>query len=198
MNTRVNISLLQLFMLYICTAYGAGVLAAPRTIGIIAREDMWLSMLIGGLAMSFSLWCAISLSKRFPYATAIEYHCVLLGPIIGNILNLYYLFNLVLLTTMALRLFSSALKLFLFDLTPPYVFTFVLLGVAAYAGQYGIAPLLRLQQFIAFFISPFFIVLTLLGFCGWNLAIFCRSWREGLHRCSRAQYQVGLPIPARN
>lgn len=164
MNTRTNISLLQLFMIYVNTAYGAGILTLPRTVGSIAREDVWLSVIFGGMAMAFSLWCTLTLSRRFPETTAIEYHPLVLGPVLGQILNIYYLLNLVIIGAAGLRSFSTALKLFLFDLTPPWIITFIFLGVAAYAGQYGIAPLIRMQQFFVFIISPFFITLTLLGF----------------------------------
>ena len=163
MNTRATISSLQLFVIYGSTAFGAGILALPRSVGIIAREDMWLSVTLGGLVMCFSLWCAVTLSQRFPKATAIEYHCMVLGPIFGQLLNIYYLLNVVFIGAAALRAFSDAVKLFLFDLTPVWILLFVFLGVAAYAGQYGIAPLIRMQQLLVFVISPFYIVITSLG-----------------------------------
>lgn len=163
-NTWATISPLQLSIMYFTTAFGAGVLTLPRSVGTIAREDMWLSVILGGLAMGFSLWCAVTLSQRFPKATAIEYHSILIGPIVGQLVNMYYLMSIVFLGAAALRSFSAALKLFIFDVTPQWIILFVFLGVAAYAGQYGIAPLIRMQQFIFLIISPVAIVLMSLGF----------------------------------
>ena len=163
-NTRATISPLQISILYFTTAFGAGILTLPRGVGTIAREDMWLSVILGGLAMGFSLWCAVTLSQRFPTATAIEYHSALLGPIVGQLVTIFYLINMVFLGAAALRSFTGALKLFLFELTPQWSILFVFLGVAAYAGQYGIAPLIRMQQFILFAVSPIAIVLMSLGF----------------------------------
>ena len=125
---------------------------------------MWLSVMLGGLAIGFSLWCAVTVSQRFPEATAIEYHNALLGPIVGRLISIYYLVSMVFLGASALRSFAGAVKLFLFELTPLWIILFVFLGVAAHAGQYGIAPLIRMQQFILFAVSPVAIVLMSLGF----------------------------------
>ena len=180
MNTRANISLLQLFIIYVSTAFGAGILSLPRSVGSLAREDMWLSVILGGLAMCFSLWCAVTLSRRFPQATAIEYHSVLLGPVLGQLCNIYYLLTIVVVGAAALRSFSAAVKLFLFDLTPQWIILFVFLGVAAYAGQYGVAPLIRMQQFIVFSVVPFYTMLILLGFLRVELKNFQPFLAAGL------------------
>ena len=164
LNTQATVSPLQIGVMYFTTAFGAGVLTLPRSIGTIAREDTWLAVILGGLAMGFSLWCAVALCRYFPEATAIEYHDVLLGPILGQLVSIFYLMNMVFVGAAALRSFSGALKLFLFEATPQWIILFVFLGVAAYAGQYGIAPLIRMQQFILFFLGPLAIMLMSLGF----------------------------------
>ncbi len=163
-NTRSTISPLQIAIMYFTTAFGAGILTLPRSVGTIAREDMWLSVILGGLAIGFSLWCAVTLCRYFPNATAIEYHSSLLGPIVGQLVNMIYLMSIILSGAAALRSFSGALKLFLFEATPPWIILYVFLGVAAYAGQYGIAPLIRMQQFILMAIAPTAIFLMSLGF----------------------------------
>lgn len=180
LNTRATISPLQLGVLYYATAFGAGVLALPRSVGTIAKEDMWLAVILGGIAMAFSVWCAIRLSARFPQATAVEYHSQLLGPAVGTVVTVFYLLNMVLLGSAALRSFSGALKLYLFQLTPEWILLFVLLGVAAYAGQYGIAPLIRMQQFVLFAITPIAIVLIFLGFVRVEMKNFQPFLAEGL------------------
>lgn len=180
MNTRATISPLQLSLLYIATAFGAGVLTLPRSVGTIAREDMWLSVILGGLVMGLSLWCAVSLSQRFPKATAIEYHSILLGPMVGQLVNIFYIMNMVFIGASALRSFSGAVKLFLFDVTPQWILLFVFLGVAAYAGQYGIAPLIRMQQFIFVFVAPVALVIVSLGFLRVEAKQFQPFLAEGL------------------
>ena len=163
-NTRATISPLQIAIMYFTTAFGSGILTLPRSVGTIAREDMWLSVILGGLAMGFSLWCTVALCRYFPNDTAIEYHSSLLGPIVGQLVNIFYLMSMVLLGAAALRSFSGALNLFLFEATPHWIIQFVFLGVAAYAGQYGVAPLIRMQQFILLAIAPTAILLMSLGF----------------------------------
>lgn len=163
MNQQARISLLQLVILYISTSFGAGILSLPRDVGEIAREDMWISVLLGGLAMVFSLWCAISLGNRFPELMAIEYQRILLGPVLGQICNVFFLLSLLLVGAAGLRSFAAATKFFLFDLTPIYIIMFIFLAVAAYAGQHDLGPLIRVQQFLAILISPIYVLLFMLG-----------------------------------
>ena len=163
-NTQATLSPLQISIMYFTTTFGVSVLTLPRGVATIAREDMWLSVILGGLALGFSLWCAVALCRYFPEATAIEYHDVLLGPIVGQLVSIFYLMNMVFVGAAALRSFSGALKLFLFEATPLWIILFVFLGVAAYAGQYGIAPLIRMQQFVLIAVAPTAILLISLGF----------------------------------
>ena len=179
MNTKMNISPLQLLVLYMVTSFGAGIQTLPRSVGSVAREDMWLAVIVSGLAMGFSLWCAIALSRRFPEMTLLEYQVILLGPVLGQVLNGYYLLNMISIGAAALRSFTISLKLFLFDLTPPWILVFVFLVVAAYAGQYGIAPLIRMQQFVVLSIGPAFVGLALLGLLQIELKQFQPFLAEG-------------------
>lgn len=163
MNLRTGVSPLQFFIIVINSAFGAGMLTLPRSVADAAKEDMWLSVVLGGVVFLFSFWAVVKVSQYFPQHTCIEYHRILLGPILGQALNIALLFLMVMLTGLALRGFGIALKIMLFDLTPPQIAVAVLLLLAVYAIQYGLAPLMRFQQFIFMHNYLLFMPLVLLG-----------------------------------
>lgn len=146
MPLRQQITPLQFAFLLFNTALGAGLLTLPRPLAQAAREDMWLSALAGGVMTIGIFWCAATLCGFFPRLTLVEYHRVLLGRWLGNALTVIFLALSLLYTALALRLFIMALKLFLFDMTPTEIIFFTLLALAVYATQYGLGPLVRLEQ----------------------------------------------------
>jgi spore germination protein len=160
MNLRADVSPLQFFIITINVAVGGGMLTLPSSVADAAKEDMWLSVICGGILMLLSLWVAVRLSQYFPECTCIEYHRILLGPILGQVLNLVLLSLIVTATFLALRSFSTAIKLFILDITPLQIIFFVLLLLAVYAIQYELAPFLRFQQLI--FVPNYMMLLPLL------------------------------------
>lgn len=168
MNLQAGISPLQLFIILFNIAVGGGMLTLPRSVADAAKEDMWLSVIFGGILMLFSVWILIRLSQYFPNHTCIEYHRVLLGPILGQAVNLLVLILILSIAFLALRSFTMALKMFVLDITPPQLFLFILPMLAVYAIQYGLTPLVRLQQFVMLPNYLFFLTTISLGLLAIN------------------------------
>lgn len=180
MNKKACISPLQLFIIYINTAIGAGILTLPRSVAEIAKQDMWLSTISGGLLMFMALWTALRLSRFFPEHTSMEYHPLLLGSALGHVVNIVQICLLLGLASLAVRTFAFAINFFLFDVTPQPVFIASILLVAGYAAQYGYAPLLRMQQVSFLFSYAIFISLLLLGLLDINMEPFLPILSEGI------------------
>lgn len=163
MPLRQQLTPLQFAFLLFNTALGAGLLTLPRHMAQAAREDMWLSVLAGGVITMAAFWCAATLCGFFPRCTLVEYHRVLLGRWLGDALTAGFLALSLLYTALALRTFTMAVKVFLFDMTPTEVILFALLALAMYATQYGLGPLVRLQQILLPGSMLLFLVIFLLG-----------------------------------
>ncbi|MDU4959360.1 MAG: endospore germination permease [Sporomusaceae bacterium] len=177
---KAFISPLQLFILYINISIGAGILTLPRSVAAVAGIDMWLSAILGGLLMFFALWVATRLSAYFPGQTSLEYHCLLLGNGLGVIAGVFQLLLLFGLASLAIRTFSFAMKIFLYDLTPQSVFIGGILIVAVYATQYNWTPLLRLQEVMFPFLFPMLIVILLLGTLDVSVEAFLPVLADGV------------------
>lgn len=179
MNLQTGISPLHFFIIIINTAFGTGMLGLHRSVAEVAKEDMWLSVILGGVVFLFTFWAAAKLSQYFPHYSCIEYHCILLGPILGQVLNVLLLFLLVMLTAQSLRTFIMTVKILLFDLTPSQFPVTVLLLLAVYSTQYGLAPLMRLQQFIFMHNYLLFLPVILLGLLAINTQNYLPVLAEG-------------------
>lgn len=168
MNLNAGVSPLQFFIIIINTSFGAGMLSMPRTVAEVTNEDMWLTVICGGGVFLFAFWAVAKLSQYYPGQTCLEYHRILLGPILGQLLNVILLSLLISTTAISLRNFTVALKIMLLDMTPPQIIVIILLLLAVYATQYGLAPFLQIQQLV--FMSNNFILIPviLLGFLSVN------------------------------
>lgn len=164
MKHTVDVSPLQFFVLAITITFGTSSMTMGHSVAKIAKEDMWLSVLLGSVLIAISFWAAVKLAKYFPEHTAIEYHCILLGRVLGGVLNVIMLSNMIMLTAIFIRTFEILIKVYILRQTPPYVIVTVLLLVAIYAGQYGMAPVLRIQQFCFIPAFSIFTVLLLVAF----------------------------------
>lgn len=160
MNHNTTISPIQFFVIAVNSMFGASLLTLPSDLARIAKEDMWMPMLFGSILMFAAFWAAVKLSAYFPDITVIDYHVLLLGRIPGFIVNGLMILLMMVIVALFSRTFTIAVKVYLLDLTPPQVINILILGLAVYAIQYGLAPLLRLQQFL--FISEYGVFLTII------------------------------------
>ena len=163
MNHNTTISPMQFFVVAVNSMFGTSLLTLPSELARIAKEDMWMPMLFGSILMFVAFWVAVKLSAYFPDVTVIDYHVLLLGRIPGFVLNSLMILLMMVIVGLFSRTFSIAVKTYLLDLTPPQVINIMILGLAVYAVQYGLAPLLRLQQFLFVPEYGIFLILILLG-----------------------------------
>jgi len=163
MKHTVDVSPLRFFILGITITFGTSSMTLGHSVAKIAKEDMWLSVLLGSVLITISFWTAVRLAKYFPEHTAIEYHCILLGRVLGNILNVIMLSNMILITAIFMRTFEILLKVYILRETPPVAIVVLVLLAALYAVQYGMAPVLRMQQFCFIPVFGIFAVLLLVA-----------------------------------
>ena len=160
MNHNTTISPIHFFVIAVNSMFGSSLLTLPSELARIAKVDMWMPMLFGSILMLVAFWVAVKLSAYFPNVTVIDYHVLLLGRIPGFVLNALMILLMMVIVGLFLRNFTIAVKVYLLDLTPPQVIDIFFLGLAIYAVQYGLAPLLRLQQFL--FVPEYGIFLTII------------------------------------
>jgi spore germination protein (amino acid permease) len=168
LNISPRISPLHLYIICFNATFGSSLATLPRSAGNIAHEDMWLSVIVGGMTFLFGVWAVTKLSSYYSEYTCIEYHQILLGPFFGGVINIILIALIIMVPATSSRTFIVALNIFLLDRTPPEYLTLIQLALFVYTTQYGLLPLIRTQQLIFQSNHLIFILLVLLGLMAIN------------------------------
>ncbi len=163
MRFPARVTPFEFFFVAVNLAFGASMLTMPRRMAEMAREDMWMPVLLGSGLVLAAFWAALRLAAYFPDKTILEYSRILLGDAAGTALNYILMILLVMIPAVMMRILVTAVRVHLLDLTPPLVVNFLMLLPAVYATQYGLMPVVRTIHFLFLPSFGLFIVLILLG-----------------------------------
>jgi spore germination protein KB len=108
-----------------------------------ARQDAWLSILLGGVAGLVAGWVYTSLSLRFPRQSLIGYSKTLLGSWLGGAVGLLYIWYALHLGALVLRNFGEFLVTTILSITPLSVIILTLTLLCVHAVRHGLEVLSR-------------------------------------------------------
>jgi len=115
-------------------------------VGVQAKQDSWLAILLGGGAGMVVAWVYTSLASRFPGQTLIGYSKTLLGQWLGGLVGLLYIWYGLHLGALVMRNFGEFLVTTILPTTPISVFILTLMLLCAYGVRHGLEPLARASQ----------------------------------------------------
>ncbi|WP_099156962.1 GerAB/ArcD/ProY family transporter [Virgibacillus ndiopensis] len=98
----------------------------------IAKQDAWLSMLVGGIVSIPLTLLVVHLSILHPNRTLIEFGQTVLGKWLGRTIVLPYLISWYILPAVLLRSFGDFIHLIILDQTPVWIIMFLLISVVTY------------------------------------------------------------------
>lgn len=128
----------------------------------IVNQDSWMAALAGILFCLPFIWVWVKLTKWFPGKNLIEINTIVLGPIIGKVFSILYLFFFINLGALNLRDLTGFANGSIMPSTPPYVLSITFMLLCAYATYYGIEVVMRFS--VGFVLFTFaIIVLTALA-----------------------------------
>ncbi len=145
MKTITNRQFIFLLIVFITST--ADILLPSITVQLAGR-DAWLSVLAAAVAGSFIVFIQAKLAQRFPGQSPVDYAQSLLGPTLGKLVILLYLFFILYVTTAVIgeviQISNSV-----FFLQSPVIMTSLLLSLAAgYAVFLGIEVIARVVEFV--------------------------------------------------
>jgi spore germination protein len=140
------ITSVQLLAFFICAIIGTGILTLPRETADIAKQDAWISVLMGGFLLMASVWLAISITRLYPQDTFDRYIKKILGPLLGQVVLFYMTFFLIMVTSFEIRQFVTVIKLFILDQTPIEAVAISILFCAYFVAKNGLAAVVRFTE----------------------------------------------------
>ena len=159
--TKENISLNQLLALIVNFLLGSSIV-----IGIAndAKNDAWISILLGGLAGSGIIWFYIQLLKRLPGKNIFEIMEFCLGRKISIILSFIYVVYFIYISCRVLRDFEELMSSALMPNTPTEVFAITFSLVMGFIVYLGIEILARTSEVFTPYLLGFIFLLVIFLF----------------------------------
>lgn len=147
---KYGLSDFQWMAVVVSTILGTGIMSLPRTVGVLAGRDGWLSIVIGGLLTGLAATFVWFLCRRFPTRILPEYSILILGKPLGILVSLIYAAYALSLGATALRIFAELGKTWSMIWTPMPVFLIGVLLPVVYISRLGAVSLGRLMEIVMY------------------------------------------------
>lgn len=155
-----KISIRQATLLMVLTILATAILFLPSIATVQAGQDAWISALIAtanGIIISLLV---VTLMRRFPEQTIIQYSEDILGKFLGKIVGLGYFWFFLHTNAIIIREFGDFLVAAFMPKTPLIVFNSMIVILAVLAIRSGLEPLGRLNEWIFILFSSILIFFT--------------------------------------
>lgn len=128
---------------------------------LIAKQDAWLSILLGGIIGLALTYLVVHLSSLHPNQTLVQFSQKLLGIGFGRLVTIPYLLVWYIVVAVLLRSFADFVHLILLNRTPVWIILLILIGLIAYlSSSSGITGIGRFCELV----GPIIIVTLLVSF----------------------------------
>lgn len=148
----------QLFFVVIQAQIGVGILSLPYSLFQKAKIDGWMSLLIAGILIQFSLLAIWKLCDRFPQKTLFDFLPKILGKYLGLIFNVIYTLHFLFISVLILILYNSIVAKWILFETPSWIIILIM----AFTGAYFISSSPREIARFSTIVTP--LLLILFGF----------------------------------
>ncbi|WP_096188303.1 GerAB/ArcD/ProY family transporter [Evansella halocellulosilytica] len=149
MENSPKVTLSQFFFLVIQTQVGIGVLSLPFVVYEESQWDGWVSILLSGVAIHLISSLLFFLAVRFEKQTFFSFVQSIIGPIIGQMLNFFYLLYFAGVTALVLTLYYQRMDTWLLPQTPKWVMLLLLIIPAIYLTREKLHIIARFYLFVS-------------------------------------------------
>jgi len=134
-----------------------------------ARQDAWISVLIGGAAGIAAVLLWLSLGNRYPGKLPAEYFVLACGKVAGGILSLLYIWFCLHLGALVVRNVVETYLTAIFVRTPGIVLAGAMTSLSVIAVLLGVEPFARSTEIMTPSVTFLIVILTFLTFITPNL-----------------------------
>lgn len=153
----------ELFFILVGAIIGMGATSLSSEVTSIAKQDGWVSTILGGIYPLYIVLIGVIIIKKYPDSNIMNISRVFFGKIIGNILNLLFMFQFLFYMVMVISAASNQLRAYSLDFIPHFKMVMLLAIVPCYASIKGLKVLARFS-IIAFFLLCVVILSSIVTF----------------------------------
>ncbi|KAJ53473.1 spore germination protein (amino acid permease) [Clostridium tetanomorphum] len=140
----------QFILILIGSMIGIGVLSLPNDVIKIAKQDAWISVILGAAYPLYVMFFSSYISKKYPKENILIISQKFLGNILGNIVNIIFLIYFLLLATEVGNGITNVLEIYMVPFLNRWTVLIVSYLVIAYAVYGGGKTVARINEVIFF------------------------------------------------
>ncbi|MFS0637690.1 endospore germination permease [Mesobacillus foraminis] len=148
----------QLVFMIIQAQIGVGILSLPHDVGVIAKQDAWMSTLLAGVLSQFIILVIWGLSRKFPSLSLYQILPKLLGRVLGKVLTISYSLYFMVTGALVLARYSDIIDKWILPRTPNWITMLLILITCIYIVNAGLTSIARFYVLV----SPILILLIVL------------------------------------
>lgn len=133
-------------MTFSCIAIG--ILSLPNEVVKIAKQDGWLSVLIGGIYLFYIVIGALYIAHNYPNENILILNRKFFGKFFGNILNIVQLFIYVIYVVSEVSGISNFLRVYIIDFLSSFRVMFLYIVIAALCSYKGLKAIGRISEIV--------------------------------------------------
>ncbi|MGH4120574.1 GerAB/ArcD/ProY family transporter [Clostridium sp.] len=153
----------QLFFILLGAVIGMGITSLPADVVSVAKQDGWISTIIGGIYPLYIVLAAGIIIKKHPDSNIMDLSKVYFGKIIGNVLNLLFMLTFLFYIVLVISGSSNQLRAYSIYFMSHLKLVMILVAVACYASIKGLKVLARFAT-IVFFLVCLIIISSTVSF----------------------------------
>lgn len=181
-------------ILVILYTWGSAVLIIPSALATFAKNNGWISSLIGLVFGVFIILLYLKIAAMYPDKTFVELNTIIFGKWIGTIISILYLFPIFLLTAGILREIGDFFTTQVIVETPIHAIHILTLFTAVYCLRAGLEVISRTSEIFFPWIVFFLVMLILFLLPEMNIENLQPNFAKGLGPTMGAAFPL-LSIP---
>ncbi|MCH3964264.1 MAG: spore germination protein [Clostridium sp.] len=138
----------QLLCILTGTVIGVGLLSLPNEVTEIARQNGWISVIVGGIYPLYMVCIACILQNKFPEKNILQLSKKFFGNFIGNFLNIIFMLNFIIYTTTIASGLTILLATFIMSFMSPIKLLIFVIFLGAISSYSGLKPLASINELI--------------------------------------------------
>ena len=150
-NKNKLITSYELFFLLVGCIVGISATSLPADVVSIAKQDAWISTIIGGIYPLYIILVGGIIIKKYPNSNIMDLSKSYFGKIIGNFLNLLFMLQFLFFVVLVISGASNQLRAYSIYFIPHFKMVIILAAVTCYASIKGLKVLAKFTS-ITFFL----------------------------------------------
>ena len=138
----------QFSKLIILGIISVSILSLPNDVVTTAKQDGWISVILGAIYPLYVILCSLYIVKRCPKESILELNKKFFGKLVGNLLNVVMLFKFTFYLVFETSGVSNFFRTYIIEFLPSHRVIFLIVSMAAFCAYKGIKSLGKMSELI--------------------------------------------------